>query len=809
MTKKNTRKSADSRKKKSESIKKEVDPAKATGKVVLTQRATEGVFIFLLALAAFVSLCLFSYKGGAQDWAQVTLLTNAGGRVGAYLSGLLFYVFGYVAYLCPVLIVYLAITLLSGKELGKFNGLVMSLRFAGAILTLASLCGLFSLLGIHLSQHLPQSGGGVIGLVMTYYLYNLFEIAGSAIILAGLTLLGLTLMTHVSWLSAAEVVGRFFLHGVSTVIKAAKWLASGVQQLFAKTITLIKRSKDLLPANDQQTQLHQYKVKKVKKASKPNVEVEAEEEAFFGSPPEKNVKVKVSDRYHKERQQPLFKPKGNDALPPLTLLSIPEKSASSNRVSHKELEARSREVEQRLLDFGVDVNVVAVHPGPVITRFELQLAPGLKVSKITALGKDLARSLSVTSVRVVEVIAGKSVVGLELPNEHREMVCLSEVLATEAYDKAKSPLSLALGVDIAGAPVIVDLAKMPHLLVAGTTGSGKSVGVNAMLLSLLLRSTPDEVRLILVDPKMLELSVYEGIPHLLTPVVTDMKDAASALRWSVMEMERRYRLMAALGVRNISGFNKKVKEAIKKDKPIKDPLWQGLEEENAPTLTSLPSIVVVIDELADMMMVVGKKVEQLIARIAQKARAAGIHLILATQRPSVDVLTGLIKSNIPTRISFQVSSKIDSRTILDQGGADQLLGHGDMLYLAPGLGTPARVHGAFVDDNEVHRVANAWRELGEPDYIESVTAATGEVDEMGMLSSEEDQEDSDPLYDEAVAFITQTRKASTSSVQRRFKIGYNRAARLVEEMERTGVVSPLEGGSREVLAPPPPQTGDA
>jgi len=488
-------------------------------------------------------------------------------------------------------------------------------------------------------------------------------------------------------------------------------------------------------------------------------------------------------------------------LPTLKLLEKGQPGKPMGGFTHQELESLSRDVEQHLRDFGVLADVVAVHPGPVITRFELQLAAGVKVSKLSALSVDLARSLSVKSVRVVEIIPGKTVVGIELPNVNRAVVNLSDVLSSDVYQQAHSPLSLALGVDIAGHPMVVDLGKMPHLLVAGTTGSGKSVGINGMILSLLFKATPEQVRMIMIDPKMLELSIYDGIPHLLTPVVTDMKEAASALRWCVGEMERRYRLMSSVGVRNLAGFNAKLAEAAAAGQPLRDPLWKPVHamDTEAPILTSLPYVVVVIDELADMMMVVGKKVEQLIARIAQKARAAGIHLILATQRPSVDVLTGLIKSNIPTRISFQVSSKIDSRTILDQQGAEQLLGHGDMLFLAPGTGAPLRVHGAFVDDKEVHRVADDWRARGRPEYIVEITQTMGDGSEGGFDDDAESVEEADPLYDQAVEFVMQTRKASISSVQRRFKIGYNRAARLVEEMERTGLVGPLDGGSRDVL----------
>jgi S-DNA-T family DNA segregation ATPase FtsK/SpoIIIE len=517
----------------------------------------------------------------------------------------------------------------------------------------------------------------------------------------------------------------------------------------------------------------------------------------------------VSDRAERERQIKLFETGGGD-LPPLALLDDPV--AQTGGYSEDSLEAMSRQVELKLRDFGVEVEVVAVHPGPVITRFELQPAPGVKVSKITNLAKDLARALSVVSVRIVEVIPGKSTVGLEIPNEQRELVVLSELLRSSAYEKAGSPLTLALGKDISGEPIVADLARMPHLLVAGTTGSGKSVAVNAMLLSLLYKTSPEQTRLILIDPKMLELSVYEGVPHLLAPVVTDMKDAANALRWSVAEMERRYKLMSALGVRNIGGYNRRVKEAAQRGEPIADPLYdpaQSLDPEApAPVLSELPYIVIVVDEFADMMMVVGKKVEELIARLAQKARAAGIHLILATQRPSVDVITGLIKANIPARIAFQVSSRVDSRTILDQMGAEQLLGHGDMLYLPPGTAHPNRIHGAFVADHEVHQVVDFLRGQAEPNYVDEVLEepASGS-DAVPGLEPVDSGAESDPLYDQAVAIVTESRKASISYVQRRLKIGYNRAARMVEEMEAAGVVSPVQSnGNREVLAPAPPKS---
>ena len=523
----------------------------------------------------------------------------------------------------------------------------------------------------------------------------------------------------------------------------------------------------------------------------------------------KDPTIKSSVRVEKERQMTLLEPEPNTELPPLGLLDPPKKSGKG--LSTEALQAMSGQVERKLADFGVSAEVTEVHPGPVVTLYELQLAAGTKASKVTNLSKDLARALSVVSVRVVEVIPGKTVIGLEIPNEYRETVYLSETLRSEAYDRSKSPLTLALGKDIVGEPVVADLAKMPHALIAGTTGSGKSVAVNAMILSLLYKATAEEIRLIMIDPKMLELSVYEGIPHLLTPVVTDMKEAANALRWCVAEMERRYKLMAALGVRNIAGYNKKVKDAIKAGEPIKDPLFKVEPDPisgdlpEVPDLASLPYIVVVVDEFADMIMVVGKKVEELIARLAQKARASGVHLLLATQRPSVDVITGLIKANIPTRIAFQVSSRVDSRTILDQMGAEALLGHGDMLYLPPGTSIPQRTHGAFVDDHEVHRVVSHLKQGGEPNYVEEILQEPSEaIPGLSAEASGVDTEDQDPLFDEAVNIVTDSRRASISGVQRRLKIGYNRAARLVEEMERIGIVSSAdERGNREVLAPPP------
>lgn len=767
----------------------------------LMKRINEGCFILALTGALFLLLSLSTYQSSDPGWFQghhpTYPVNNAGGKVGAYLADALYFLFGYCSFFIPLGAVYIAwLIVREHRALRLIDKPAFFLRLSGFVFFMISACSLLSL--DHLSAALPgMARGGILGEFVADGFEYALNMQGSLLLLSAIFLVGITCLTGLSWVKATELIGCYTLKLFPLIKHSLLFLSKKITLLanyfagYESPVTTIEPLISLEPLASIKEESPTEKPQK----DKPLVLIPSPSVPTLAP-----LAVLAPDRIAVAPVKTVRSKRVTTGMPELSLLdkSLPGKPMGG--FTHQELENVSRDVEQHLLDFGVHADVVAVHPGPVITRFELQLAAGIKVSKLSALAKDLARSLSVISVRVVEVIPGKTVVGLELPNQHREMVRLYDVLSADVYQQALSPLTLALGVDIAGHPMVVDLAKMPHLLVAGTTGSGKSVGINAMILSLLFKATPEQVRLIMIDPKMLELSVYDGIPHLLTPVVTDMKEAASALRWCVAEMERRYKLMSATGVRNLAGFNNKVNEAIANQSPLVDPLWKPISglEDSAPLLQPLPYVVVVIDELADMMMVVGKKVEQLIARIAQKARAAGIHLILATQRPSVDVLTGLIKSNIPTRISFQVSSKIDSRTILDQQGAEQLLGHGDMLYLAPGTGAPLRVHGAYVDDKEVHRIADDWRARGEPNYIDEITQQL-DLSETGSMDEDQQTEETDPLYDQAVEFVLQTRKASISAVQRRLKIGYNRAARLIEEMERTGLVGPLDGGYRDVL----------
>ncbi|MFA7386157.1 MAG: DNA translocase FtsK 4TM domain-containing protein [Thiohalobacteraceae bacterium] len=745
----------------------------------------EGALIVLSAIAVYLLVSLLTYHNSDPGWSHSGVrgpVNNVGGVAGAWFADVFLYLLGFLAYLFPVMVGYSGWLVFRGRGAdGDIDYHTLALRWLGFLLTVGAGCGLASLHFEISAGVLPLSAGGILGDLIAAGLSEPFSFVGATLFLLALFLAGMTLFTGLSWLGLMDRTGRWTLCFVAWLrergVALREYLASRKARMARQEV--VREEK-----------------KKVENRPPPRIEPVIR-------------KVETSERAEKERQVRLFDVPTDSELPPLALLDDARPSVGG--YSESALQGMSRLVEMKLADFGVEVEVVAVSPGPVITRFELQPGSGVKVSQISNLAKDLARALSAISVRVVEVIPGKSVVGLEIPNEKREIVALSEIIRSQDYEEAGSPLTLALGKDISGHPTVVDLGRMPHLLVAGTTGSGKSVAVNAMILSLLYKTLPVDVRLIMIDPKMLELSIYEGIPHLLTPVVTDMKEAANALRWCVAEMERRYKLMAALGVRNIAGYNRKVKDAEDKGEPIQDPFYKPEEQLDPtappPNLVHLPYIVVIIDELADMMMVVGKKVEELIARLAQKARASGIHLILATQRPSVDVITGLIKANIPTRIAFQVSSKIDSRTILDQMGAEALLGHGDMLYLAPGTGLPTRIHGAFVSDQEVHRVVNHLKGNSEPDYLEEILQG-GEMpgsELPGEMSLDGGDSESDPLYDQAVRIVTESRRASISGVQRRLKIGYNRAARMIEAMETSGIVGPLQSnGSREVLAPPPP-----
>ena len=742
----------------------------------LSRLMREAGWLVFLALAVYLVLIFASFHANDPGWfytGKEGAILNKGGAMGATISQFAFGVFGLSAWWLVLLAAWVVVRLFRRVEnWSMFDHRNFAIAMTGFVLLLVASSTLEALRLHSVTTSLPNGPGGVVGGLLAGAVEAGLGFLGGTVLLLALSAGALSVFSGLSWIKLAEKIG------------------AGVEWLFHSIRGKMEARRDR-EAGDQAVVERDEKVVEMKRMIEDHPPIRIEPTV---------TEIPQSDRVRKEKQVPLFSDLPDSPLPPIALLDPPE--ASIERPTNETLEFTSRLIERKLMDFNVLAKVVAAHPGPVITRYEIEPAVGVKGSQIVNLSRDLARALSVTSIRVVETIPGTSHMGLEIPNPKREIVRLSEILGSTVYGDMSSKLAIAMGKDIAGRPVVTDLAKMPHVLVAGTTGSGKSVAINAMILSLLYKATANEVRLILIDPKMLELSVYESIPHLLAPVVTDMKHAAYALNWCVAEMDRRYKLMSAVGVRNLAGYNTKVREAKDKGTPLPHPF--SLTPDAPEPLEPLPLIVVVIDELADMMMVVGKKVEELIARLAQKARASGIHLVLATQRPSVDVITGLIKANVPTRVAFQVSSKIDSRTILDQQGAEALLGQGDMLYLPPGSGMPQRVHGAFVGDAEVHRVVEHLKRQGDPQYIEGILDAPEEtmLEGIGEGGSGVGGGEQDVLYDQAVQVVLQNKRASISLVQRHLRIGYNRAARLLEDMEKAGLVSSMQSnGNREILAP--------
>jgi DNA segregation ATPase FtsK/SpoIIIE, S-DNA-T family len=735
----------------------------------------------LIAFALAVALASYHRDDpGFSNSVTSPQILNLAGRAGAWVADVMLVAFGFSAYLW--ILAALAWSARFWKRLfvhrrapaatdsHRFDGVARWLRVVALLVLVAAFAALASLRLHSREDLLPGSAGGALGDLIAPYVTHVFGFTGATVALMALVALAASLHFGFSWLGLAESIGA-----------AVEALAGRVRRM--REAKIDRSIGEAALAEREATLAHE----RERLEEAPPVHIERQ-----------TPHLAPSERRQKERQVPLFSDISASRLPPLDLLD--DRDADIEAIAGDTLEFNSRLIERKLKDFGVDVTVVAAYPGPVITRYEIEPATGVKGSQIVNLAKDLARALSLVSIRVVETIPGKNLMGLELPNPRRQVVRLSEILGSAVYGESHSPITLGLGKDISGKPVVVDLARMPHLLVAGTTGSGKSVGINAMILSILYKSDPTQVRMLMIDPKMLELSAYADIPHLIAPVVTDMREAGHALNWCVAEMDRRYRLMSRLGVRSLSGYNQKISEARQREQPIVDPF--ALDPFQAALLEHLPVIVVVIDELADMMMVTGKKVEELIARVAQKARAAGMHLILATQRPSVDVITGLIKANIPTRISFQVSSRVDSRTILDQMGAEALLGQGDMLYMPAGAGFPTRVHGAFVSDAEVHRVAEWLKALGTPKYVDGVLDASEDLPGIGEEGAGSSGGEADPLYDQAVEIVVRNRRASISLVQRHLRIGYNRAARLLEDMERAGLVSAMQSnGNREILVP--------